>query len=380
MTLEAELTWSSGNGGEHVHHRERLVLADKAFLADGRWERAAEAARATGAAELDPSPWITPDGLAPVELAAGSFRLGVAAIPGRFYPRLAFATALSTLAQGPRDLRPVRLLETHDGRARVDPNHPLAASVARLILHPTDLEPTPGRRMVELFDGPGLQRLPADPAAAFFQLDSFLREDDGADSLFYAEPRFTQHLDAACRAQIGRLYGRFLHPGQRVLDLMASWDSHLPEAPADLHVAGLGLNQAELAANPRLHEVVVKDLNERADLPWGDGQFDVVLCSAALEYLIRPRAVLAEARRVLRPGGVCLLNFSDRWFPPKAIRLWSQLHPFERLGFALALLGDAGFIDLHSETLRGVKRPEDDKYADQRNFSDPLFAAWGKVP
>ena len=372
MALEADLTWSS----EHASHRERLILGDPAFLADGRWARAAEQARAAGRAELDPSPWITPTGLAPVELAAGQFRLGVTPLPGRFYPRLAFAT----LAQGPRDMRPVRLLDYHDGHALVDPNHPLAAGAARLVLQHSDLEPAPGRRMAELFDGPGLQRLPADPAATFFQLDGFLREDASSDSQFYAEPRFTQHLDAACRAQIGRLYGRFLHPGQRVLDLMASWDSHLPEAPADLHLAGLGMNQAELAANPRLHEVVVKDLNVRDDLPWGDAQFDVVLCTASIEYLVRPRAVLAEVRRVLRPGGVCLVTFSDRWFPPKAIRLWSQLHPFERLGFTLALLHDAGFADLHSETLRGMQRPQDDKYADQRSYADPLFAAWGKVP
>ena len=366
MPLEAELTWSS----EHGSHRERLLLADPAFLADGRW------ARAAGRAELDASPWITPAGLAPVELAAGQFRLGVTPLPGRFYPRLAF----TNLAQGPRDMHPVRLLDYHDGHALVDPNHPLATGAARLVMQHSDLEPAPGRRMAELFDGPGLQRLPADPAATFFQLDGFLREDDSADRQFYAEPRFTQHLDAACRAQISRLYSRFLQPGQRVLDLMASWDSHLPDAPADLHVAALGMNQAELAANPRLHEVVVRDLNVRDDLPWDDAQFDVMLCTAAIEYLVRPRAVLAEVRRVLRPGGVCLITFSDRWFPPKAIHLWSQLHPFERLSFTLALLGDAGFADLHSETLRGMTRPDDDKYADQRNYADPLFAAWGKVP
>ena len=104
-----------------------------------------------------------------------------------------------------------------------------------------------------------------------------------------------------------------------------------------------------------------------------------MLCTAALEYLVRPRAVLAEVRRVLRPGGLCLLSFSDRWFPPKAIRMWSQLHAFERLGYTLALLKDAGFVGLNSETLRGMKRPEDDKYAAERDGADPLFAAWGRT-
>lgn len=34
-------------------------------------------------------------------------------------------------------------------------------------------------------------------------------------------------------------------------------------------------------------------------------------------------------------------------------------------------------ILLHSETLRGLKRPEDDPYSGERDDSDPLFAAWG---
>ena len=372
MPIAAELLWTS----PHIHHRERLLLPDNALLADGRWARAAERARSEGRAELDAAPWITPSGLPVVERPAAGVRLGTSAVPGRFYPRLGFPG----LAQGPRDLFPLRLLDCNEERIRVDPNHPLASGQARLILTPSGQEAAPGQRMIELFNGPGLQALPGDSEVTFFQLSGFQRPDEAPDPQFYAEARLTQHLDAACRAEISQLYGRLLQPGQRVLDLLASWDSHLPQAPADLHVAGLGMNREELAANPRLHEMVEKDLNERSDLPWGEGQFDVVVCTAAIEYLIRPRQVLAEIRRVLRPGGTCIITFSDRWFPPKAIQLWSQLHPFERLAYVLALLQDAGFRDLHSETLRGLKRPEDDKYIDQRNSADPLFAAWGKVP
>ncbi len=372
MPIAAELVWTS----PQASHRERLVLADQGLLADGRWARAAKQAHGEGRADLDATPWITPTGLPLMERPRAGLRLGAAAIPGRFYPRLGFPG----LAQGPRDLFPLRLLDCDEERVRVDPNHPLATGQARLILTPATPAPAPGRRMIELFDGPGLQALPADSAVTFFQLNGFHRPDEAPDARFYAEARLISHLDAACRGEISHLYSRFLQPGQRVLDLLASWDSHLPAAPEDLHVAGLGMNREELAANPRLHEIVEKNLNERGDLPWGDAQFDLVLCTAAIEYLIRPRQVLGEIRRILRPGGTFIITFSDRWFPPKAIQLWGQLHPFERLGYALALLHDAGFGDLHSETLRGLKRPDDDKYIEQRNSADPLFAAWGKVP
>jgi hypothetical protein len=74
-----------------------------------------------------------------------------------------------------------------------------------------------------------------------------------------------------------------------------------------------------------------------------------------------------------------VITFSDRWFPPKAIRVWGDLHPFERQALVLSLFLQAGFRDLHTESLRGLARPPDDKYAGQRTISDPLFAVWGRA-
>lgn len=370
--LEARLNWSLAG----ISHHDRLILPDSAFLADGRWARAAESARREGAAELDAGPWIEPAGLATVTLPPGRFRLRTAPVPGRFYPRLAF----SDLARGPRDMQPVRVLAVEDDWLLADPNHPLAAALPPMVVRTTGLEAAPGMRVADLFAGPGLQHPAPDPTATYFGLDGFTREDEAADADFYAGPRLIHHLDAACRAALGELYGRFLFPGARVLDLMGSWASHLPAGVANLHVAGLGMNREELAANPVLSERVVKDLNQRADLPWGDAVFDQVVCTASIEYLVRPRDVMAEVLRVLKPGGRCVVAFSDRWFPPKAIRVWSELHPFERLGMVLALFLGAGFVAVGSETLRGVARPGDDKYAARRNYSDPLFAAWGTKP
>ena len=53
-----------------------------------------------------------------------------------------------------------------------------------------------------------------------------------------------------------------MRPGCRLLDLMSSWVSHLPEEVVYRRVAGLGMNAAELEANPRLDERRVQDLNE----------------------------------------------------------------------------------------------------------------------
>ena len=116
--------------------------------------------------------------------------------------------------------------------------------------------------------------------------------------------RLLPHIDSTASQQLARIYARFLQPGMQVLDLMSSWQSHLPDGPGDLAVTGLGLNQEELQQNPRLTTQVIHDLNADTRLPFEDTQFDVVVCSVSVEYLIKPLEIFAEVARVLKPGGV----------------------------------------------------------------------------
>jgi hypothetical protein len=75
-----------------------------------------------------------------------------------------------------------------------------------------------------------------------------------------------------------------------------------------------------------------------------------------------------------------VVTFSERWFPPKAIQLWSMLHPFERLGLVLDYFRcNDGFTGLSTESARDWPRPHDDQYAGQFAFADPLFAVWGRA-
>jgi len=220
-------------------------------------------------------------------------------------------------------------------------------------------------------------QVPHPDVATDFEVDDpFARLDERADRLFYHSPRLVQHLDAQARAQVTGVYARFLQPGMRVLDLMSSWVSHLPDMALD--VTGLGMNAEELRENPRLTGRTVHDLNEQPELPYPDAQFDAVVCTASVEYLVKPLEVFRAVRRVLKPGAPFVLTFSERWFPPKVIALWPMLHPFERLGLVLDTFTKSGaFRSLGSETARGWPRPEDDKYANQFAEADPLYAAWG---
>jgi 2-polyprenyl-3-methyl-5-hydroxy-6-metoxy-1,4-benzoquinol methylase len=44
-------------------------------------------------------------------------------------------------------------------------------------------------------------------------------------------------------------------------------------------------------------------------IPYGDGEFDLLVCEDVLEHVEDPAAVLAECRRVLRPGGLLIALF-----------------------------------------------------------------------
>ena len=105
-----------------------------------------------------------------------------------------------------------------------------------------------------------------------------------------------------------------------------------------------------------------------------------VVCTASIEYLVRPQAVLTEVLRVLRPGGVFAVTFSNRWFPSKAIQVWTELHEYERLGMVTQWLQQAGFERLHTLSSRGWPRPESDAHFSETALSDPLYAVWGFKP
>ena len=69
----------------------------------------------------------------------------------------------------------------------------------------------------------------------------FRRVDETPDPLFYVEPRLVTHIDDATIDALKQVYREILPEGGRVLDLMSSWISHLPEDVSYARVAGLGM-------------------------------------------------------------------------------------------------------------------------------------------
>ena len=170
----------------------------------------------------------------------------------------------------------------------------------------------------------------------------FARQDETDDARFYVQPRFVVHIDAATIAALTDVYREWLPADGAVLDLMSSWVSHLPQEMQFGRVSGLGMNEAELAANPRLDDHVVHDLNRDPELPFPDATFDAVVNAVSVQYLVRPVEVFRSCARVLRPGGLHVIAMSHRCFPTKAIRAWHVLPASDRLDAVASYFRVAG--------------------------------------
>ena len=182
-----------------------------------------------------------------------------------------------------------------------------------------------------------MEQLPGLPEAAFAKADS------SSDAEFYALPRFVTHIDDGAIAAVTHAYRENLLPGGAILDLMSSWVSHLPEEITYDSVVGHGMNEEELAANPRLSRWFVQDLNIEPTLPLEDNAFEGACLCVSVQYLQRPVEVFREVRRVLRPDASFVVSFSDRCFPTKAVAIWQSLGGPDQQRLVSAYMRAAGF-------------------------------------
>lgn len=175
------------------------------------------------------------------------------------------------------------------------------------------------------------------------------------------------HIDDDAIAALSRSYASILSGDAAILDLMSSWVSHLPNDRTFAEVVGHGMNAEELAANPRLSEWFVQDLNSDPVLPLPSAKFDAVLCCVGVQYLQQPVAVFCEAGRVLRPGGLVAVSFSNRCFSTKAVAVWQALDAEGQAALVRLYLERAGFDVVDTLVLR-----------DGHN-GDPLTAVVGRT-
>ena len=208
------------------------------------------------------------------------------------------------------------------------------------------------------------------------------RLDSKDDGIFYQEPRFVEHVDEQAVGLLQDYVTTVLvrENASRVLDLCASWTSHVDQNAVVQHlslqrVAGLGMNAKELDAkeldaNAFLTERTVQNLNVHSTLPYQDNSFDVVFCQLSIEYLTKPLEVCREIQRVLRPdGGTVHILFSNRLFLSKAVALWTGADDVDHVYAVASYLHESGLTDIRARDLSVRKG--------RRIVGDPLYVVIG---
>ncbi|CAK0880448.1 unnamed protein product [Prorocentrum cordatum] len=123
-------------------------------------------------------------------------------------------------------------------------------------------------------------------------------------------------------------------------------DSHLPSDVEYNSLTVHGMNFVELMANQRATDRFTQNFNSDTSLArFADGSLDAALMAVSIQYMQSPVELLREVRRTLRPGGVCIVSFSNRMFFTKAIDAWRSCKSMSSLAnLVKGYFADAGFV------------------------------------
>ncbi|XP_061995043.1 uncharacterized protein LOC133712938 isoform X2 [Rosa rugosa] len=134
-----------------------------------------------------------------------------------------------------------------------------------------------------------------------YKPEDFQRYDESPDTLFYESPRFVTHIDDPAIVALTKYYSKVFPPsntpGVSMLDMCSSWV---------------------------LTQYVLQDLNVNPKLPFEDNSFDVITNVVSVDYINKPIEVFKEMCRILKPGGLAIISFSNRCFWTKAISIWTS--------------------------------------------------------
>jgi arsenite methyltransferase len=149
-----------------------------------------------------------------------------------------------------------------------------------------------------------------------------------------------------------------LRPGERVLDVGSGPGFLAAEMAAEVgsdgRVVGVDPSESMLGVARRRGGEAEFVRAGALELPFGEAEFDAVVSTQVLEYVPEVAAALAEARRVLAPGGRLLVldtdwdsivwNTTDRPRMERVLHAWNEhlADPYLPRGLP-RLLAEAGF-------------------------------------
>lgn len=137
-----------------------------------------------------------------------------------------------------------------------------------------------------------------------------------------------------------------IEPGARVLEIGVGTGLSLDAYPSHCQVTGIDLapdmlERAQERVNQNGWRHITLAQGDALDLQFDDSSFDYVMAFHVISVVPDPHRMLAEARRVARPGGVITIINHFRSPKPAVARLQRTIDPItRRLGWTTLRLPD----------------------------------------
>lgn len=134
-------------------------------------------------------------------------------------------------------------------------------------------------------------------------------EDLGYRDVFWAARAYENECDLiALRALLPPSGGRLIEVGAGFGRLAGEYSGYCEVVLLDSSPVHVAAAVDKLGDDPRYRV----ELGDAAALPFADGQFDAAVCVRVLHHFGDPAPVIAELGRVVRPGGVLVLEYANK--------------------------------------------------------------------